>query len=70
MVRAAAVVAGECSLPRQLQPQSARGRPQQVLPERAEIWADASSVLSGIKLLFGIDPKADYRDKVADVRLN
>ena len=38
--------------------------------ERAEIWADASSVLSGIKLLFGIDPKADYRDKVADVRLN
>jgi len=38
-------------------------------PERAEIWLDASSFLSGIKLLLGIDPKKDYRDKVAEVSL-
>jgi general stress protein 26 len=38
--------------------------------ERAEIWLDASSLLSGVKLLFGIDPKRDYQDKVAAVRLN
>ena len=39
-------------------------------PERAEIWADASSVLSGVKLLLGMDPKKDYRGKVAEVPLN
>lgn len=38
--------------------------------ERAEIWLDASSLVSGVKLLMGIDPKRDYKDKVADVRLN
>lgn len=37
--------------------------------ERAEIWEDASSLLSGIKLLLGADPKEDYKDKVAEVRL-
>ena len=37
--------------------------------ERAEIWADASSIVSGVKLLLGIDPKKDYRDKVAEVPL-
>jgi general stress protein 26 len=37
--------------------------------ERAEIWVDASSLVAGIKLLFGIDPKEDYRDKVANVAL-
>jgi general stress protein 26 len=37
---------------------------------RAEIWADASSVMAGIKILLGMDPKAEYRDKVAEVRLN
>jgi general stress protein 26 len=37
--------------------------------ERAEIWVDASSLVAGIKLLLGADPKKDYRDKVADVRL-
>jgi general stress protein 26 len=37
--------------------------------ERAEIWQDASSLLSGVKLLMGIDPKAAYKDKVADVPL-
>ncbi len=38
-------------------------------PERAEIWEDASSVVTGVKLLLGIDPKPDYQDKVAKVAL-
>jgi general stress protein 26 len=37
--------------------------------ERAEIWEDASSVVAGIKLLFGADPKQEYKDKVAKVAL-
>jgi general stress protein 26 len=37
--------------------------------ERAEIWLDASSLVAGIKMLLGSDPKADYRDKVARVEL-
>lgn len=38
-------------------------------PENAEIWIDASSVVAGIKMLLGIDPKEDYKDKVAEVSL-
>jgi general stress protein 26 len=38
-------------------------------PERAEIWLDASSIVAGIKMLLGSDPKSDYRDKVAKVDL-
>lgn len=38
-------------------------------PENAEIWIDASSVVAGIKMLLGIDPKEDYKDKVAEVVL-
>ena len=38
-------------------------------PERAEIWADASSILAGVKLLLGVDPKKSYKDKVAEVSL-
>ena len=37
--------------------------------DRAEIWLDASSVVAGIKLLFGADPKEEYKDNVAKVRL-
>jgi general stress protein 26 len=37
--------------------------------ERAEIWLDASSVIAGIKMLLGRDPKQDYKDNVAEVRL-
>jgi general stress protein 26 len=37
--------------------------------ERAEIWLDASSLVAGLKMLFGADPKQDYKDKVAEVRL-
>ena len=39
-------------------------------PEKAEVWKDASSLVAGVKLLLGLgDPKKDYRDKVAEVRL-
>jgi general stress protein 26 len=37
--------------------------------ERAEIWEDEWSLVAGIKLLMGVDPKKDYQDKVAEVRL-
>ncbi|MBA3897337.1 MAG: pyridoxamine 5'-phosphate oxidase family protein [Sphingomonadaceae bacterium] len=37
--------------------------------ERAEIWIDASSIVAGIKMLLGSDPKEDYKDKVAEVAL-
>ena len=37
--------------------------------EQAEIWIDASSIVAGIKMLIGIDPKKDYKDKVAQVAL-
>jgi general stress protein 26 len=38
-------------------------------PDRGEIWLDASSLMAGIKMLFGSDPKKDYRDNVAKVDL-
>jgi general stress protein 26 len=38
-------------------------------PENAEIWIDASSMVAGIKMLLGMDPKEDYKDKVAKVAL-
>ena len=38
--------------------------------ERAEIWLDASSMVAGIKMLFGADPKQDYKENVAKVTLS
>ena len=38
-------------------------------PDAAEIWLNASSVIAGIKMLLGIDPKIDYPNKVAKVSL-
>ena len=35
----------------------------------AEIWQNASSIVAGIKMLIGIDPKTDFKDDVAKVRL-
>jgi general stress protein 26 len=35
--------------------------------EHAEIWLNASSLLAGVKMLLGVDPKSDYKDKVAEV---
>lgn len=37
--------------------------------DQGEIWLDASSVIAGIKMLFGSDPKKDYRDNAAKVDL-
>jgi general stress protein 26 len=39
-------------------------------PMSAEIWRDGSSLLTGLKLLFGGDPQADYKDNVAKVSLS
>ena len=37
--------------------------------EHAEVWIDASSIVAGVKLLLGVDPKRSFKDKVADVPL-
>ena len=37
--------------------------------ESAQIWIDASSIVAGVKMMLGIDPKKDYKDKVAEVVL-
>jgi general stress protein 26 len=39
-------------------------------PENAEVWIDASSIIAGVKLLIGVDPKRSYKDKVANVPLS
>lgn len=39
-------------------------------PAQAEIWLNERSLLAGIKILFGMDPKQEYQDKVARVNLN
>jgi len=39
-------------------------------PDSGQVWADASSFVAGIKMLLGIDPKKDYKDKVAKVDLD
>ena len=38
--------------------------------EEAEIWLNETSLLAGLKLLIGSDPKQDYEDKVATVKLD
>lgn len=38
-------------------------------PEHAEVWLNESNVLAGVKMLFGSDPKKDYRDKTGEVDL-
>jgi general stress protein 26 len=37
--------------------------------ENAEVWLEGSSVIAGIKMLFGSDPKQDYKDNMAKVSL-
>ena len=37
--------------------------------EHAEIWLNEQSLLAGVKMLLGVDPKEDYHDKVAEVNL-
>lgn len=36
----------------------------------AQLWEDGSSLVAGVKMLMGSDPKADFEDKVAKVRLD
>jgi general stress protein 26 len=38
--------------------------------ENAEVWIDASSIMAGVKLLLGVDPKRSYQDKVANVPMS
>jgi general stress protein 26 len=38
-------------------------------PDRGEIWLDDSSIFAGVKMLLGMDPKQEYKDNVAKVRL-
>ena len=37
--------------------------------EHAEIWLNEHSLLAGVKMLLGVDPKEGYQDKVAEVNL-
>lgn len=38
--------------------------------EHAEIWLNASSLIAGVKMLLGVDPKKEYKDHVASIALN
>ena len=39
-------------------------------PGSAEVWKDASSLVAGVKMFLGMgDPKEDYKDDVAKVKL-
>ena len=38
-------------------------------PEHAQIWLTENSLFAGVKTLLGRDPKKEYQDKVADLRL-
>ena len=37
--------------------------------DRAHVWLNENSTFAAVKLLLGRDPKQDYQDKTADVRL-
>jgi general stress protein 26 len=39
-------------------------------PRDAQIWLNENSLFAGVRILLGRDPKADYADKMADVRLS
>jgi len=36
----------------------------------AHVWLNENTLVAGVKLLLGMDPKRDYRDKTASVRLD
>lgn len=38
--------------------------------ESAEVWLNENNLLAGVKMLLGVDPKKDYEDKVAQVKLS
>lgn len=37
--------------------------------EKGEVWLNESSLFAGLKMLFGVNPREDYKDKVAAVDL-
>jgi hypothetical protein len=37
--------------------------------DRTQIWLNENSTFAAIKLLLGQDPKKEYRDKVAEVKV-
>lgn len=39
-------------------------------PDAGQIWLDGSSLVAGIKMMFGVDPKKEYKDNVAKVDLD
>ncbi len=39
-------------------------------PEKGEIWLEGSSLVAGVKMLLGMDPKKQYKDHVAKVSLS
>lgn len=38
-------------------------------PGEAQIWLNENSAFAGVKMLLGIDPKKDSKDKIAEVEL-
>jgi general stress protein 26 len=38
-------------------------------PQHAQIWLNENSLFAGVRILLGRDPKKDYKDKMAEVRL-
>lgn len=38
--------------------------------EQAEVWLNENNLVAGVKMLFGVDPRKDYADKVAKVDLH
>ena len=38
-------------------------------PGHAQVWLNENSVFAGIRLMLGKDPKKEYGDKVAEVKL-
>jgi len=39
-------------------------------PGRAQLWENDNLIFAGARILFGRDPKEDYRDKTAQLRLS
>lgn len=36
----------------------------------AHIWLNENSLFAGVKMIFGADPKKEYKDKTADIAMN
>ena len=36
----------------------------------AIVWLNENSMLAGVKMLLGVDPKKDYKDKVGDIAID